>query len=422
MPETQATTPTADRRERFRSFMKRFNPAAPARAAIGDGLIYQYPGRSVFKKLSAGADLTPGSQQLIVGGIGSGKTTELLLAERELSAHTGTVCLYVDVSAHTDLSAVNSGALLASLGLRLEGVIRSKYSEAELGTSGDLAQAFSAIKEAAYGHEEVVWEPPYPEPDFDEYEREYEPSYYHTVKVPGKLKPPFPALRRDVKDLAESVSKLTKALKDRQVELVASFDGLDRLMKPDQFWSVTEQDLRAMRSLGFSVLAAGPLSVMYGQGRQIKDYFDEVHYLPPAIADPKESSLLLEILRLRGAAELMDDELMQQVCLASGGVLRDLVSLARNAGENAYLDDADLIQRKHVDRAIDQLGKSYLLGLGTPQIGLLKKLLSERGFSPSDPASMELLITRRVLEQSESRYEVHPALASVLGRTVGGPE
>ena len=72
--------------QRFRSFMKRFNPTAPAKAVISDGLIYQSGGRSVHKKLAAGADLAPGSQQLIVGGIGSGKTTELLLAQAELAA------------------------------------------------------------------------------------------------------------------------------------------------------------------------------------------------------------------------------------------------------------------------------------------------------------------------------------------------
>jgi hypothetical protein len=66
--------------------MKRFNPTAPAKAVIGDGLICHSGGRSVFKKFAAGADLAPGSQQFLVGGIGSGKTTELLLAQAELGA------------------------------------------------------------------------------------------------------------------------------------------------------------------------------------------------------------------------------------------------------------------------------------------------------------------------------------------------
>jgi hypothetical protein len=48
----------------------------------------------VFKKLAAGADLNPGSQQLLVGGIGCGKTTERMLAERELSGSENMLALY----------------------------------------------------------------------------------------------------------------------------------------------------------------------------------------------------------------------------------------------------------------------------------------------------------------------------------------
>jgi hypothetical protein len=240
--------------------------------------------------------------------------------------------------------------------------------------------------------------------------------------VSGKLKPPFPAFRRDVEELASLVLKLTAFLRDQGTELVAVFDGLDRLTKADQFWSVAEQDLRAIRPLEVSVLATGPLSIMYGQGRQIKDYFDEVHYLPPAVADPRVSPFPLEILRVRGAGELMQPDEMQKLCLASGGVLRDLISLARSAGENAYLEDGDDIEPPHVDRAIEQLGNSYLLGLGTRQKAILENVLQGKGFTPSDAQSMELLITRRVLEQSESGYEVHPALVTVLSQAANGSE
>jgi hypothetical protein len=400
--------------------MKRFNPTASAKVAIGEGLICQHAGRSVFKKLAAGADLTLGSQQLLVGGIGSGKTTELMLAERELARNESMSPLYIDVSAETDLSTVNSGALLASLGMHTWRAIASKFNPPE-----GLSEVYTAVRNAAFGHQKQVWVEDFPEPDFDDYDRreDYDESgHWKTINVPGKLKPPFPAFRRDVKDLAGLVSKLTGFLKDQGTELVAVFDGLDRLIKADQFWSVAEQDFRAIRPLEVSVLAAGPLSILYGQGRQVKDYFDEVHYLPPAVADPRVSSFLIDILRARGADELMRFDLMQKLCLASGGVLRDLISLARNAGENAYLEDADNIEASHVDRAIEQLGNSYLLGLGTRQKVDLRKLLRGDGFAPSDSTSMELLITRRVLEQSESRYEVHPALATVLSQTSNDPE
>ncbi|HTX33675.1 MAG TPA: hypothetical protein VME43_01590 [Bryobacteraceae bacterium] len=415
MANLPSTLSVPDRRQRFRAFMKRFNPTAPAKAAIGEGLIYQSPGRSIFRKLAAAADLTPGSQQLLTGGIGSGKTTELLMAQDELVSH-GAMPVYIDISAETDLSALNSGALLASLGIRLGEIIRSKFD-----WSQGLAEAYGAIQKAAYGYQREAWVPDdeyaYPEP----YDRQnYEPGRYQTIHVPGKIKPTFPALRRDVQDLAQPVSKLTGFLKEQKIDVVAIFDGLDRLIQMDKFWLVAEQDLRALRPLEISVLAAGPLSILYGRGREVKDYFDEVHYLPPAVADPRVSPFLLEVLLLRGAGELMNRDQMQKLCLASGGVLRDLISLGRGAGENAYLDDLDAIEDKHVDRSIEQLASSYLLGLGTRQNAILLKLLDGGSFTPSDPENMELLITRRVLERPESRYEVHPALATLLQHTAKG--
>ncbi|MBI1787335.1 MAG: hypothetical protein HYR60_07270 [Acidobacteria bacterium] len=209
--------------------MKRFNPTAPTKVAIGEGLICQQAGRSVFNKLAAGADLAPGSQQLVVGGIGSGKTTELLLAGRELSAHEHTRPVYIDVAAETDLNSVNSGALLASLGLRVWSEIVSKFEPPD-----ELKKVYEAIKNAAYGYEKTVWEPG-PEPDFNQYEpgneTDLEPGYYRTITFRGKLKPPFPALLRDVRDLGNSLSKLAAFLKTKQIELVAIFDGLDRLIK-----------------------------------------------------------------------------------------------------------------------------------------------------------------------------------------------
>jgi len=320
--------------------------------------------------------------------------------------------VYIDVSAETDLSTVNSGALLASLALHLSGHVMKIAPGGET-----LRPLFLEISKAAYGYEEEVWEPEH-EQEFGDYEpddSDYEPGRLGRIRVAGKLKPPFPALKRDVSNLAQHVEQLNGVLKDGGKEVIAIFDGLDRLIKVDQFWSVAEQDLRALRPLQISVLIAGPLSVSYGQGRLVKDYFDAACYLHPAVADPRESSFLFEVLQLRGANELMSEAQMQAVCLASGGVLRDLVSLARNSAESAYLDDADMIQDLHVQRAAEQLGNSYLLGLGTKQQEILQNVLAGGGFNPSETLSMELLITRRILERAD-RYEVHPALVPLLSK------
>jgi hypothetical protein len=393
-----------DRRQRFKALMKRFNPSAPPLVAIDDGLIHEGTSRSVYKQLATAADLSPGGQHLVVGGIGSGKSTELLLAQRELAKHQGIIPIFIDVSAETDLSEINSGALLASLGLRLWESIPSQFGEVPT----ELQIAHGQIRKAAYGYQVPV------SPGATERQIAEMRSLSLSKHVPGKLASPFPALKRDVEELAKSIDQLNVFLKRTGKESVVIFDGLDRLVKADRFWLIVEQDLRALRRLQISVLAAGPLSVMYGQGRSVKDYFDGVHYLPPAIADPRQSPFLLDVLRLRGAGDLMSDQQMWRLCLASGGVLRDLISLVRSCAEGAYLNDADAATDQDVEKAIHQLGNGYLLGLGTTQVKILKNIVKGGGFMPSDAVSLELLVTRRVLEQAGSRYEVHPSLVPLL--------
>jgi flagellar biosynthesis GTPase FlhF len=99
----------SQRRERFREYMRKLNPTAPARLAIDSGLVVEDLHGSLYKTLAARADLDPGSQQLLVGGTGSGKTTELLLAERWLEQQGQTLSLYSDISSETDLTSLNSG-------------------------------------------------------------------------------------------------------------------------------------------------------------------------------------------------------------------------------------------------------------------------------------------------------------------------
>src|ERR1700691_4626127 len=104
MPTTiSKSSQSSQRRERFRDYMRKLNPTAPARITIDSGLVVEDLHSSLFRTLAARADLDPGSQQLLVGGIGSGKTTELLLAERLLAGQGLALPLYIDAAGETDL-------------------------------------------------------------------------------------------------------------------------------------------------------------------------------------------------------------------------------------------------------------------------------------------------------------------------------
>ena len=65
------------------------------------------------------AELTRGSQMALVGGIGSGKTTELLLTLKELKRHADAVNVFVDMAEYTDLSEMSTGAILAAAGFQI---------------------------------------------------------------------------------------------------------------------------------------------------------------------------------------------------------------------------------------------------------------------------------------------------------------
>jgi hypothetical protein len=123
---------------------------------------------------------------------------------------------------------------------------------------------------------------------------------------------------------------------------------------------------------------------------------------------------LKSVITQRGGTELLGQDEIDLICESSGGVLRDLITLARDAGEAAYIEGSEEIHFPHAVAAIEQLGESYLRGLGPEQIGILWRLKKERSFDVAASPNIELLVTGRVLEYSATDFRVHPALEMLL--------
>jgi hypothetical protein len=397
--------------------MQAFNPTAPARDVIEAGLVLDDLHQSLYRNLAARADLEPGSQQLLVGGVGSGKTTELILAGRWLTGQGHALPIYIDVSAETDLSSLGSGSLLACFGLALgTTVISGSFSGRNVSAkTKELRRNYDRVTKYAYGKKIKRLVDPLADAE-SACADEFEP-YYVTEKVSGKLRPPVPPLDRGIQGIRGAVENFLAVAKEGRKEVVAIFDGLDRLLDAEKFWSVVDQDLRLLRELRVSVLVTGPLSVLFGLavGQSIPDHFDRVHHLPVIASDP-ESTSLRSVLERRRGSELLSVKMADSVCRFSGGVLRDLISLARDAAEEAYLSDHDSIRSEDVQKAVRQLGYSYLRGLGPAAIRTLLELESSSSFDINGLRSVELLATRRVLEYSSTDFRVHPALLSVIPR------
>jgi hypothetical protein len=238
-----------------------------------------------------------------------------------------------------------------------------------------------------------------------------------TETIPGKLSPVFPALDRDILEVYQDICEFLTVVKDAKKEVVVVFDGLDRLLDPNKFWAVVHQDLRLLRALKVSVIATAPLTVLIGAGigQSISDHFDRVHHLTVIPVDSAYTSLW-SVLEKRGVTNLLNSGIAYFIYNYSGGVLRDLISLARDAAEEAYVSDRDFITVPDIEKVGHQLGTGYLRGLGPEAIKTLLQLESSKSFDVSQPANIELLATRRVLEYSSTDFRVHPALQSVIPR------
>lgn len=401
------------RRERFRAYMHAFNPTAQARDLIAAGLIYEDAHGKLHKNLAGRADLEPGSQQLLVGGIGSGKTTELLLTREWLAKATDGLVFFIDITAETDLTGFNHGALLASFGVHLVRRIGRKTNRTA-SAAADLESATKQIREFAFGKAESVFVPDgidY-QPDWDD--EGSRGGYYTIKKTPGKLKPPLPPLRREIMDIKAPLQRFLEATQVAQSEVVVIFDGLDRLVTPERFWAVADQDLKLFRQLGVSVIVTAPIAVLYDAARPVADYFDRVHHITVVPTDLENETLKL-ILKKRGGDELLDGVTGDLICSMSGGVLRDLISLARDAAEESYVAGEESVSFEATTEVVKQLGNGYLRGLSPQAIKSLKTLESEKIFHLDRPQDIALLATRRVLEYSLNDFRVHPALLFAMG-------
>jgi len=417
--DLKSSTAAFDRRQVYRPFLERLNPIAPLRDLVDHDLIVprdhdpcdagQAP---IHVALADAAELSRGTQMALVGGIGSGKTTELLLTQRVLSRHSDAVNIFVDLADYTDLNELNTGAILATVGMELYSRLKRENKK----PPDEVTSAHTKLRELALG--KTKWVPV--EEAYNHDQGDDEGPGFVPVDVPGLMRLRFPALRHVVKEVKGLLLTIASPLLENDAQITLLIDGLDRLIRAERFRQYAEQDLQALRGTKMTVIVVAPLLLWYDKSRFLQDYFDLVKHIPAAAADPSDSAFLKQILERRGALELMDRAEVNSIAKYSGGVLRDLLTLARSAAEYAYRDDQDRIGRKHVQAAIKQLGKRYLVGLGATDRYRLQRLADDKAFPIQDSSAQELLVNRQVLEyfsRGQEFFAVHPALASVLPKS-----
>lgn len=325
-----------DRRTRFREYMRRLDPTGDPAQAIAGGF-YVPPPDAVSRRIATRLELEPSSSHLLVGGIGSGKTTELIAIERLLAEVDDLLPVRVDVPSRHRLDKLKPGvlvALAATEGCAELGRERKQGPPLDEQLEEDV-QRISAIARGYY------W-------DGSEYDAD-EPGDW----VPGILE--APQLAENVETLAAALGRVQGVLRKK---LVLLFDGLDRVANLGVLAAVLAEDVPAMRRAGVGLVVVGPQHLRFSPQRTVEGEFETVHLHGATGVDTSGGkTFLTSVLRARADEDVLPQDSAAALARLSGGLLRDLVALGRAAGAEAYSDGSETIQPAHVATAADRFGR-----------------------------------------------------------------
>lgn len=351
------------RLQRYRAFLAAMNPSSDPKLALERGYYIDPPDGGVWSKLTKRLELDPASTHLVLGGIGSGKTSELLRTKQRLE-ESGHLVAYRDVSESHDLATARESGILLAL------------------TGKWLAHPLSADEADAWATASALLQ--------DEY--------------------------------ADLIERCASQHSDAGRSILMLFDSLDRLPQTAHFKTLIVDDVRALKSAGVGVVIVGPARFMVGHDRSVTDSFDHVYFqLATDPSTPQGREFLIRVLRQRSDSDdLLSDECLPALARASGGVLRDLIALTKLSAEEAYANGHAQITAEDVARASDAFGRSLALGLDDEQLEILETVANSGSFVIRGERELSLLETRRVLMyhprpgEVSNRWAVHPTLLELM--------
>lgn len=391
-----------ERVERFKALMRALNPSEDPRKALERGHVLRHP-RNVGGKIADYLTIQPDSTHVIVGGIGSGKSTELMAIEQKLNAREDMAAIYIDVAKEQDPDSLKDGDLLLLFGLKLSAALSSPITPEQ-------RNAVAWLTDFALG----TWDTP------EHGESPYEDEPRHPeIWVTGNIRPPVSASQSErVGTIAKRVATLLAVSPGR--DHVALFDSLDRHHKDDVLSLLLDQDVRVLSELGVGVVTAMPLRHLYGGGHSIVDRVQQFWHLPyiDVARDSVGRAFMVRMLMTRAPTGMLAGDAAEAAVDASGGVLRDAISITKMAAMLAFSLEKDSVGLDEMAAAIRAYGQDHRLGLDTARMKVLREMTrAQSAFVPTSELGLEMIQTRRVLHYvgpDGDRFELHPAIAELI--------
>lgn len=393
----------SDRLQFFREQMAAFEGTSDPQKAIEKGYFIKQPKNSLAKTITNRIALRPSSSHLSIGGIGSGKTTQLLMARDSINEIGDTHAVYVDASLYTDISEIQPGALIAIVGLVLSNMIEDQELQ-------------SFFERQSYGYTEQK-ETIIQEPLIGISSPSGIKKIYENIKHKGVLKEK--AENKKSKEIIQNLRNISKKIKKK---LIVIIDGLDRLSDVSYFAKLIDNDLPLITEAGIGIILVGSLSIAYIRYRlSIEQQFNYFYHQPcfDVSKDGEALDFFNDVLTARlKYLDFIDSTTKYNLINYSGGILRDLINLTQTSIEEAYISDSDNVKPQHVEKAVNSFGRGKILGTTDEELEILKTMCQQdnNNFIPRTQEDIQLLASQRILEYQypERRYVVHPAIKILL--------
>lgn len=332
---------------------------------------YVPPPRGVGDDIAASLCVEPTSTHVIIGAIGSGKSSELQEVARSVARDDPERVL-----AFADADLLGGGLEHAGVGTLVRKVVEALAQEllrpeqrvAEAGRQTARRVDARAQREAR-GDRDVI----------------------------------DPVHTRDADDLRMLVDAITP----RSVLVV--LDSFDRLLPASRYAAAIERDLGVIRASGVGLVLTAPVDMLFHAWREKLNLFSAEHLL--AAYDPSSAehrTFLGHVLARRDSLSLFTSSVRDALLEASGGHLRHLIRCAQRAPLLALRRGAFAVSPQDVASAREELRTFLVSALNGDDIAALEAIASGDMPATASDTLIGLIRTARVFDDGMGRYRVHP--------------
>ncbi len=414
--------PQAKRPRQAQDLREAFNALDPTHPLRGEYLKQYYvPRPEGIEKLVSDLrdDERETTKWLFTGHWGSGKSTELIRLAEMLKEQYFTV--YYTIEEALDLADMDYKDVLLSLGSELYKGAVAQGIKLDRDLLEDLVGWYSTTLrqvEGAIGAEAKL---------------EAKADFW-LVKLVSRLGSEVSTrevVRRQIEshlsDLLERINDIITAISEKcgGEEVLVIIDGLDKIM-----------DLKVAKKLYYEgganlivprckVVYTVPLALFYApEFGQVRTRFDNCFPLPNIKLRKRDGNryqpgwdMLAEIIGRRMSLHLIDEAAVERLVELSGGVPRELVSLAKDACSNARARRGERVKPQDVERAASALRNHYRRMLTLEEYRELWQVHKDpRKLHTNNPVSQGLIHNLSLLEyrNDEAWWDIHPIVMPLL--------